>query len=50
MKRVGFKLRIVYHKRYKELYKHWFVINKFIHLKDPFESATRNVCVHLEDE
>lgn len=50
MKRVGFKLRIIYNKRYKELYKHWFVMNKFIHLKDPFEFDIRNVCVHLEDE
>lgn len=50
MKRVGFKLRIVYHKRYKELYKHWFVMNKVWYRKNPFESEIRNVCVHLDDE
>lgn len=50
MKRVGFRLKVVYIKRYKELYKHWFVIDKFIHLKDPIESASRNVCVYLGDE
>lgn len=50
MKRVGYKLKVVYKSEYNSINKCWSVIDKFIHLKKSVESAGRNIWIYLGDE
>lgn len=47
MKRVGYKLDVLYDKQYDEIHKYWYAIDKFIHLKKPVESELRNIWIYL---